>query len=326
MQKSISVPDKRIGGQKAVGLVLKKIEAWWVSVAALLLLVLALLLVLWSWLFYPMQAARTPTFDDWSVAASFVKERFKQGDFVAVVPFWASMGEKAFAENKLPHRYVRWVSREDWPVAKRLWVVSGYDRFIDREEWLARGAVTVENYKVGSLDIELFTLPCASGPVYDFHDHLHEAEVFTRRGYDEVSCGRWDEKEERFHCTRRNDWHYVGRIIQEIGDGVRPSIWAHPVTAKELHVSFKDVPGGKRIVVFHGLNPYAAAAKDGKPVFIDVYIGKKKLGRAVQENVGGWHKSEFRLEGVSADRNDIDIVITTPRDGRRHFSFNGYVE
>ncbi len=290
--------------------------------AALALVLLAL--VLWSILFYRNLNAATPEFEEWQAAAQAIQQEMQAGDAVAITPFWATMGERAFVEAGLSYQYLRWIAQEDWPGVKRLWVVEGYDRFVDRDELLAKGAVLQETRSIGPLNVQRFELPSPGGPVFDFYDHLSEAQVYTKRNGKRDECSSWNEKERKFSCSLRQQWHYVGQLTQEIGDAVRHTIWCHPVRGKEIHIRFEQVPIRQKLVIHSGLTDYAVADKNGGKVFIDAWVDGKRIGQAVQENVDGWHRHAFELKNPTGKPHTVEFVVTTPRDGRRHFSFNAY--
>ncbi len=107
--------------------------------AALILTVLAVLIFLWTLWFYHDLSSSIVSQSDWTEAAEKISKDFAPADRVAIVPFWSTMGEQAFVDRKLPYRYVRYVSKEDWTGTGRLWVVSSHDRFVDRDEWLSAG-------------------------------------------------------------------------------------------------------------------------------------------------------------------------------------------
>jgi len=288
--------------------------------------VAALALVIWSVTFHRHLADMTPTPGDWETAAKLVAERLQTGDRVAIVPFWATSGEKPFAVRNLPYQFVQRVAQESWPDAQRLWVVSGYERFADRDAFLARGAKPLETHQVGPLDVELFAVPWGVADTYFFWDHLAEAEVEVKRGAASTPCDSWNEETERFVCSHQADWQYVGRLRQELGNAVRRTIWAHPVSRTEIVIRFLAVPATRRVVVEHGLTGYAAANRPGAPVFIEARVDGRPAGRVVQQNEDGWFSDEILLGAFPGERHDIELIVTTPDDGRRHFSFSGYAQ
>ncbi len=291
---------------------------------AALIVGLTLVCTLFSWRFYAWLNVSTPTQEDWNRAAEIVKAEFLSGDFVAVTPFWATTGEKAFVDQELPYRYVRWIAREDWPNVERLWVVSGYDRFRDRDVFLSGNVVSERLENAGPLQIERFRFENPLKGAFVFHERLSEAEVFTQKGKDTKICKQRRKEPDRFDCDNRRQWHHVGRKDVEIGDAVRPVIWAHPVAKTDIHIKFQGVRATHGIVLTHGLSLYAAADPRGKEVFIDVFVDGRKIGRAVQKNIKGWHRMEIPFRKVSGNIHDVDLVVSAEKDGRRHFVFDGY--
>lgn len=295
------------------------------AIFALASMVVIVAILIWTVLFYGKLEDQVPTLDDWANAASIIKQDYKQGDKVAIVPFWASMGEKYFAKADFDYIYLRYVNQEDFTGYKRLWVVSGYDRFVDRDAFAANGNQSEFTSKSGPLNIERFSLKDADTKIFRFYDNLPEAEVFYFSNNKKSPCVGWIKKESIFKCSRA-EWQRVGWITQEIGDAVRNTIWSHPVNNTEIHVKFRNVKASQKVVLFSGLTLYSVADKTGQPVFIDVYVDGNKIGRATQPNQKGWHRHELSLENITGNLHDIELVITTERDGRRHFSFNGYVK
>ncbi len=289
--------------------------------AAALLVTLAL----WSIYFHHSLTAQTPSVGDWQAAAGLIQEQAKPQDAVAVVPFWATTGEQAFVEAGLVPHYVRRVSQEDWPNVSRLWVVSSHDRFTDRADFIEQGAIPVKRYFAGPIEIELLALPKPS-PAFDFVQHLAEADVYTTRNGKTTTCLPFVPEEKRFRCSPRLNWHYVGVLPMEIGDARRETIWAHPVTGTKIHIVFERVPASQQLVLRHGLTLYAVAEPKGKPVYIDVLVDGRKLGQVLQPNTSGWLRSEFDLSEISGDVHRIELVVHSPHDGRRHFTFTGFAK
>jgi len=295
------------------------------TISAILLVLAIVAILIWTILFYKKLDNQVPELNTWIEAAKLVKTEYKPGDKVAIVPFWATMGEKAFAESRLDYMYLRFVAEEDWPTAKRLWVVSGYDRFLDRDKLIEAGNKPDFNKQIGPLTVERFVMNDFSSKVFDLHENLPDAEVFYQRDKKKTPCQGWIRKDSRFTCSNA-DWQNVGWMTQEIGDAVRKTIWSHPVTNTEVHIKYRNVGADKKVVLFTGLTLYGAADDTGLPVHVDIKVDGKKIGRATQENKTGWHRHEFSLKKVAGNLHDIEFVVTTERDGRRHFSFNGYVK
>lgn len=294
---------------------------------ALILAALAVLIFIWTlWFYYELSSSNVSQ-SNWAEAAEKISKDFAPADRVAIVPFWASMGEQAFVERHLPYRYVRYVSKEDWTGTGRLWVVSAHNRFVDRDEWISSGQQANLSFTVGSLKIERFPLSNPPKKTYSFTKHLSESDVsISTRGKAATACEPWDERTERFSCSKRIRWFHVGQKTWEIGDAVREVIWAHPRNNHETHILFRGVPIRKRIVIYTGLDLYSAASKNGAEVQLKVLTDGRKIGVASQKNVRGWHRHEFAMDEATNGLHDVELIISSPNDGRRHFVFNGYAE
>ena len=280
---------------------------------------------MWSWWFHHDLRAQTPSTADWERIAQAIKRDFKPGDRVAITPFWATMGERAFVQADLNYQYVRWVAREDWPDEKRLWVVSAYRRFVDRNEFIERGAKPEASFSLGPIKVERFLLPWAR-PTFRFDEQLPNAEVFHKRGANEISCGEWNGDEARFICNQQADWQHVGQLTVEAGEALRSAIWAHPINNTDIRIRYHQVPLQDVIVVHHGLTEYAAAEPEGAPVFIDIYVDGRNITRLTQRNVRGWLRDEVYYRGKPGELHEVEFSISMPRDGRRHFMFNAYTQ
>lgn len=288
------------------------------------LLLLTLVLVAYSAYFYWHLSDETPESSNWSSAAAAIKISKEKDDLVALVPFWATRGEEAFAKASLPYRYVRDVSKEEWPGAKRLWVVSSYDRFGDRQAFLDQGARSLRQMEFGAVRVELFSLPRDLSAAYLFRAHLPEMEVWLDKGGQRLNCEPYDAANKRHVCVKGEDWMRVNELTTFLGDSPRRAIWAHPRTGAPLHIKLGNVAARQELVVQTGFLVAAQTLPEGAPVFVDVWVDGRLLGRVTQENRDGWFTRRFPLGASQADSHAVELVISTPNDGRRHFAFDAF--
>jgi hypothetical protein len=295
-------------------------------VAVFAVLFAMVMILVWTFFFYKRLNDWTPVQDDWRNAAGIIAADFGSNDIVAIVPFWASTGERYLVGAGLRHRYVRWAANEDWAGYDKLWVLSGYGRFNDRDALISLGFKPDFVKQAGALQVERFSNPDGGTPTFRFLEHLQEAKVEqVRRGRTQV-CGPWDARLLRFECAKKSTWNYVGLLNREVGFGVRPSIWAHPIQSGETHVLFSSVTASRRIVVHTGLTLFAIAERQGTPVLVDVLVDGKKVGQAVQPNARGWLRHEFSLDGLENQPHEVRFVVHSKRENRRHFTFDAYAQ
>lgn len=284
---------------------------------------LTLALLAYSAYFYWHLSDETPAAADWAAAAAFIKSAKEKGDQVALVPFWATSGEAAFAKAELNYRYVRDVAGEEWPGAKRLWVVGSYGRF-DRQAFLNKGARSERQTEYGALHVELFSLPNDLSKSYSFRSHLSEMQIWLDKAGQRLNCEPYDAMNKRHVCVRGEDWMRVNEQTAMIGDSPRRVLWAHPRTGAPLHIRLANARGGHELVVQTGFLVPAQTLPDGAPVYVDVLADGRVLGRITQENRDGWFTRRFPLGGGPEGTHDIELVISTPNDGRRHFVFDAF--
>lgn len=289
-------------------------------------LVLLVAGLVWTLAFYARLNRATPGQADWVEAARLIAQQARPGDVVAIVPFWATTGERAFVEAGLSYRYVRWVAREDWPGHPRLWVVHAHGRFVDRRELLRAGFTSEYEATAGVLGVERFSVPGGEVATYRFERELSSARVEQLRGKREQPCTPWLADTERFECAPQSTWNYVGRLTREVGFGIRPAIWAHPIQNGSTRIRFENVPLSRRIVVHTALTHHAVALREGAPVLVDVRVNGEQIGRAIQPNERGWFRHEFAYAGDDAKPVRVEFVIHTQNQARRHFAFDAYAQ
>lgn len=265
------------------------------------------------WILRPLLA---PAPEDYARAAALVRAGWQQHDAVAVRPWWAArirehLGDLAFIQ-------VRDLASEDLSHFARLWVVllpGARDRLAGRyrlEEEHDAGRLTVRRYRLGE-PVEVR---------YDFRAGLHEAQVRMQQQGGMHPCSRW--VDDRWVCSRR-DWNYVGRMIVELGDDPREVIWAHPSDTGPIEIAYREVPGGRTLLVHTGFTPPAARTPGGVPVTLEVLVDGNPLGRVVQDNRTGYFPHAFDLDEHGPGPHAVTFRVSAPQVGMRHFCFDAEV-
>ncbi len=287
---------------------------------ALALLLLFVGITLWSWYFYAQRAAEVPAPGDWRAAVEYVKGQFKDGDLLVSVPWWADEGEENYVEAGLPYRFLQRVDKEVFAGYSRLWVLATFGRFKE-DQAEKRGYRLEKLQKIGPISVYLYSIPQPEPLSYDFRENIDKARVFVRSNRRDRDCRKWDAAK-RMHFCGPASWHWVGPETIERDMAQRDVLWAHPMAEGEIHIAYDNVPIKKELVVQHGLSEYSVRLKEGAPVLIDVYIDGVLQKRIKQDNVRGWFIDRIEPEGMLGDRHEVEFVIRTRNEGRRHFHFS----
>ncbi len=287
------------------------------------MVVVAVVGVLYSTVFWLNLKAEVPKDSDWKAAGQYIKSKWEKGDFVAITPYWALQGEAALRGKR--KMLIQHPEKEVFPDTKRLWVVSAFGRFEDggKQTMLKRdGVKLIDEKRFGKLNVYLFSVPDTLRIKYDFTDHIDAAEVFMlKQKVHKTSCGAMIHG--KFICTA-NDWNWVGATHKFIGMAKRKVIWAHPVNDASLNIQYYDIPLGNKLIINTALTLFAATLPDGADVFVDIYVNGKLIGTAKQPNSAKMHHFEFDLQDAANHLGDVRFAIHSPNVGRRHFVFQAY--
>ncbi|GEM_PF-2422174 len=168
-----------------------------------------------------------------------------------------------------------------------------------------------------------WTLYYRSRGDYNLLDHLSEARVHLKRGENEIPFTRWI-RQQWFPAAHRPRWNRVGRTTATLAGLTREVIWAHPVRHAALVIEYPHVPWSDELVLQYGLTDWAVRLKRGADVIVHVELEDGPTLTLVQPNRPGWNEKVIPTESLRGRSGRLRLVITTERDTRRHFCFNGF--
>ncbi len=271
--------------------------------------------------FWALRPLCLPDPADTRRAAEAVEAGWREGDAVAVRPWWAQRLREHLGER--PWVLVRDLEGEDLSRFARLWVLEQPGHHGQLRGPFADGRYRLEaEQEVGGLRLARWALPPPAEELYDFRARLDRARVSMRVRGAERACSPWTA--DRFACSPA-DWNFVGRMIVELGDDPREVIWTHPSEEGPIEIAFADVPHGGTLRVRTGFTPPAARALDGGPVSLEVLVDGQPLGRVVQENRTGFFPADLPLGARPARPHQVTFRVSAPRAGMRHFCWTAEV-
>lgn len=284
----------------------------------------------WSLWFWATLPGRLPTDDDYRAVNAHLQAHARDGDIVVLAPSWADRGRDFL--TAVPVYAGDDLGADPPPGTKRQWLVALADapRFSlkdARAALLARSTAPPDpgaGVRIGALWVEPFDAPGPSQR-WQLSESLHRAQVFL--GNDR--CPR--RRDGRFQC-RHGDWNHVMAGWYEVEERPFRCVWAHPVTGEALRIRVPDAPVGTLGV--HGAFVGLSAQRSSVPVHLEARRAGRVLGPWTFESRPGVQR--FRMEpadAVTAVGSDIpdaaselELVITSPDAGARHFCFDAWVE
>lgn len=302
------------------------------------------------WMHYGIYETRVSR-AEWAKPSQHIRQHFKKGDVVALLPHWALMGAEKL--NGLPVLYAEKLEKEDLSRHKRLWVLMAprlgkwwfrkafrpIINELNKRYWLR------ESKQFGALELYLFQLPPSQPMLYDFlaRKTLKQAEVSLEtpatarpaRGCPSLKISkvqwirRWRDKPGWFVGSRN---YRFGRIIQEIGDTPRDCLWAQPKRCKVLRVRYRNVPMQGMLRLQHGFTTATPSRgvtptvkPSGVPVEIEVWAENRFLKKYVVSQKQQWRTHFLNLSGRSFPfkKGSVEFRIKVPgmRTGRTGYCF-----
>lgn len=265
---------------------------------------------------------------DWAAAGALVREGWREGDLVVVAPTWADplmrreVGDLLSLED---------AGRTDLAQYGRLWALSVRGHRPREAPPTAPELVEV----VGAVTILRWDLE-PGGVLYDFTEHVRDAQVTMVQGDSEVPCP-WSSSgrprggglgagpvtpAERHQCDPRRGWLWVGTTIQDDLDlQPRYCIWQHPAGPQPIRALFRDVPLGDELVLDADIYYEHERMEEHGPVEIAVTVGGREIGRMVHRDGDGWKRMVARTTGIGPsprpERGDVAIEVSAPNPDLR---------
>jgi hypothetical protein len=258
---------------------------------------------------------------DWDAAAAHVREEWVEGDVVTVAPRWADPLLREAIGDRLD---LASAGRSDLAPYRRLWSLSirGH-RAAEAPEGAPDHAQAF-----GRVLVERWELPQDETILYDFVEHVEDAEVALLEGAQPRPC-RWTRggrpsggglgsgpitPAERHVCDPGRPWLWVGATVEEDLEMLpRRCVWQHPPGPEPVRASFPDVPLGEAIVLYGGLWWEHERTMAGGPVDVVVRVEGREVGRLTHRDGDGWKRIEAAVpEALRGGRGRVDVEVSAP--------------
>lgn len=301
--------------------------------------VLALVSV-WSLWFWATLPGRLPSDDDYRAVNAHLQTNARDGDIAVLAPSWADRGRDFLTAIPVFAGYD--LSAEPPPGTRRQWLVALADapRFsLDEARASLRARSTGSTgstesadstgpntgVRIGALWVEPFDAP-GPGKRWQLSESLDRAQVTVGP----ERCQR--RADGRFQC-RRGDWNHVMAGWYEVEEWPFHCVWAHPVTGASLRIGVPDVPTGS----LHGHAAFVglSAQRSNVPVHLEARRRGQVVGRWTFESRTGIQPFQSEpvpsLSAADVDVDDdggvgLELVVTSPDAGARHFCFDAWIE
>jgi hypothetical protein len=291
------------------------------------------LLALWELGAHARIVRSTPTEAHWRAAHDWIARTRAAGDLVASAPLWTDPLARWHLGDLIP---VRDAARADASTYPRAYVatVRGGEH-PDFRGWSEERAQSF-----GPITVRVLRNPSPARPLYDFYEHLHEAQVFRVEAGGPRPCpfaqglpvtgGGLHQGPlagpERFQCGE--GWNNVSRIIlEDMSHRGRRCIWSHPVVEVPMRTVFPAVPMGDAIVGYHAIAYQAERGGDhgeiGADITLTVRVADREVGRDVHHDGEGWKRFRFDTRAYRGTTQQVVFEATMPAARAAHYCFTG---
>ncbi len=267
--------------------------------------------------------------EQWAEVAAGALERAGKRDAARTYPTWddaATVHLGGFGERLVTERDL---VPEDVAAWDAVWLFTTADA---EEE--ARASLPFDSWEEG----ERLTAGDAVAVRVEFPERLRakarlrdlvpEAKVVRVEGDERIGCGKWDATLKAWMCGKREKEHHVGVAYADVGDEVRPCVWAYPPEGGGTwRVRFPAVELGERFVVRAAPTMRGwRMVKDGE-VHFKVTVGDEELvDRMVpMGEYGQWKAYELATESRRGERVDVVVEVGSRGGKHRKFCFDGWV-
>lgn len=278
-------------------------------------------------------ANAAPTLAEWSALRPVVQDLVQGETLVLVAPEWAQPNARfALGKELMPLAHVARPDESRFARALEISILG--ETHSDVEGWRLES-----ERREGDFTLRTWANPQPTPPVYDFlaraePPHLsvsvvspkgvtHECKFSaTARVSNGDLFGHPTFPAQRFICSRKRDWSFVGRTVIEDHDyAPRQCLWAHPTRSGVLTLSFDSVPIGSSIHG-HGAMPYFFSRESrGTPIIVSIWVGGEELGRVTHRDGEGWKPFEVSTERFRGQTLPVEFRVQSRRDSKRQFCF-----
>ena len=158
-------------------------------------------------------------------------------------------------------------------------------------------------------------------------DESASAQVWYRAessGRD-LACTDWTGR--RWTCEREEtNWRFVGPVVISFADLPTRCVWAHPIEGRVLEIRYPDVPLGRAVAGYVGIEDKAVRKKGSKgaAVTMTLLVDGEAVGEVKQRNVEGTKDFRFALPEGSPERGALTVQVTSPDDHWRNFCYEAW--
>jgi hypothetical protein len=291
------------------------------------------LVALWELVAHAMIVRAVPSEADWRSARAWIARERRAEDLVASAPLWTDPLARWHLGDLIALKDAARADATTYPRAFVATIRSG-------EHPDFRGWSVERTQRFGAVEVRVLRNPAPARPLFDFYEHLHEAQVFRveptglrpcpwMRGLP-ISGGGLHQGPiagpERFACGE--GWNHVSRVfIEDMSHRGRRCIWSHPVVDVPMRTVFSDVPIGDEIYGYHGIAYQAERGGDrgevGPDITLTVRVGEQEVGRDVHRDGEGWKNFRFDTRSLRGTRQQVVFEATMPAARAAHYCFTG---
>ncbi len=203
---------------------------------------------------------QVPSDADWQQAVHLVANEKAQKDLVVIAPAWAVQGRTYFKN------LITWkdFGRFDTRLYRRIFEISSFGESAPETDGLSPERVDT----FGKITVKRYKLPPPDEILYDFTDHIREAEA--------------SKAVERRPKIIIDHWFFPRRVI---------SIKLNASST----LTFRDVPLGGVLRGYGVIDYREGRFNKGAPAKIVIFVNEKKLGRITVANFGPLKPFELKL-------------------------------
>lgn len=291
------------------------------------------LVAVWELVAHAWIVRSVPTDTDWKSAHDWIARERRPGELVASAPLWSDPLARLHLGDLIPLKDAARADATTYPRAFVATVRGG-------EHPDFRGWSVERNQRFGAVDVRVLRNPSTARALFDFYEHLHEAQVFRVEPMGLRPCpltmnapvtgGGLHQGPlagpERFQCGE--GWNNVSRIIlEDLGHRGRRCIWSHPVVDVPMRTVFSNVPIGAAIYGYHGIAYQAERGGErgevGADITLTVRVGGREVGRDVHHDGQGWKNFRFDTTAMQGTSQEVVFEATMPAARAAHYCFTG---
>lgn len=261
----------------------------------------------------------------WDEVENFLKIQASPNDLIVFEPGWVS----GYAQDVGRLRsYSAVTSREifkgEFPPSPKLWVISILKSPRLASHLSKNGFIPEISDTLYSVHLTSYRIPSKEA-VYDFSEHLQEAQVSIDYGDDnvqkaELENGAWIFRDDL------TEWNQVSVRAESFRNQTRRCIWFHPIEAGLKRISFPNIPMSKRLRIFGGIVDSGLRTPPGTPVFLSVEVGDNKVGTIEFNDTDVSFNHAIDLDNPASANQQVSFEVQTKEQGMRHFCFSAWSE